>query len=327
MSAGDLARQRRCIEQLQERWPEFLERRTVHLRSHAVGRSPSERIAENILFDLFTRVLDWAPDQVRWQENRIDLLLTRLGVKHLVVEVKRPGSLDGPVSITRALEQARGYAEQHNVRTVAVSDAGLLDVRDLVDDRFHPRLHVHLSDISPPDALWWVSTRGIYRTPPAAPVEKIDLSSAVGEELLHPKYRLPARCFAFIGDPTRTSTWKLPYLRSDGSPDERRLPKAIQAVLRDYRGEQVRLPEQQVPDVLVRLATAAILLGRMPHQDATPAEVYSALADALVQFGRAVRPRGGHADPPGADPGARGQWIQPLCAQSDVPRAGGGPRR
>lgn len=286
MSARDLARQRRCIEQLRERWPEFLQRRTVHLRSHAVGRSPSERIAENILFDLFTRVLDWAPDQVRWQENRIDLLLTRLGVKHLVVEAKRPGSLDGPASITRALEQARRYAEQHNVRTVAVSDAGLLDVRDLADNRFHPRVRVHLSDTSPPDALWWVSTRGIYRTPPAVPIEKIDLSSAAGEDLLHPKYRLPACCFAFIGDPTRTSTWKLPYLRSDGSPDERRLPKAIQAVLRDYRGEQVRLPEQQVPAVLVRLATAAILLGRMPHQDATPAEVYSALADALVQFGR-----------------------------------------
>lgn len=79
MSVDDLARQRRCIEQIRERWPEFSDRRSVHLRSHAVGQVPCERIAENILFDLFTVVLDWIPEQVRWQEGRVDLLLTRLG--------------------------------------------------------------------------------------------------------------------------------------------------------------------------------------------------------------------------------------------------------
>lgn len=286
VSAGDLARQRRCIEQLRERWPNFVERRHVHLRSHAVGQTPAERIAENILFDLFTNVLDWAPDQVRWQESRIDLLLTRLGVKHLIVEVKRPGSLDGPGGIARAFQQACGYAEQHNVRTVAVSDGCLLDVRDRSACGFSSRLRIHLSDSTPPEELWWVSTRGIYRTPPSLPVEEAEPPSSDGEELLHPKYALPARCFAFVGQPTRTSTWKLPYLRLDGSIDERRLPKAIQAVLRDYRGEQVRLPEDQVPDVLVRLAKAATRLGRMPHQDVTPAEIYSALEETLIQFGR-----------------------------------------
>jgi hypothetical protein len=65
-----------------------------------------------------------------------------------------------------------------------------------------------------------------------------------------------------------------------------RSPKAIQAILRDYRGEHVRLPEKHVPDVLVRLAKAAARLGRMPHQDVTPADVYLALDEALIQFGR-----------------------------------------
>jgi hypothetical protein len=51
--------------------------------------------------------------------------------------------------------------------------------------------------------------------------------------------------------------------------DDRRLPKAVQAVLRDYRGEQVRIPEECVPDVLV-----------------TPAAIYVALREALVQLGR-----------------------------------------
>lgn len=231
--------------------------------------------------DLRTDDRNTAP---RWQEGRVDLLLTRLGVKHLIIEVKRPGSLDGPGSIARAFRQARGYAEQHNVRSVAVSDGGYLEVRDLSASSFGMRLRTHLADCNPPEDLWWVSTRGIYRTPPSVSPGEAELPTT--DELLHPKYRLPARCFAFVGQPERTSTWKLPYLRIDGSIDEWWLPKAIQAVLHDYRGEQVRLPEEQVPDVLVRLAKAAGRLGRMPNQDATPAGVYIALDEALIQFGR-----------------------------------------
>jgi len=65
-----------------------------------------------------------------------------------------------------------------------------------------------------------------------------------------------------------------------------RPPKAIQAVLRDCRGEQVHLPEDQVPDVLGRLARAAGRQGRMPHQDPTPAAIYQALCDTPAQMGR-----------------------------------------
>ena len=57
-------------------------------------------------------------------------------------------------------------------------------------------------------------------------------------------------------------------------------------MLRDYRGEQVRLPEDQVPEVLGRLAEAACRQGRMPHQDVTPAAIYQALHDALIQMGQ-----------------------------------------
>jgi hypothetical protein len=286
MVAHQLAMQRRCIDRIRKHWPAFVERRRVHLKAHSVDCLPCERIAENILFELFTQVLDWAPNEVRWQENRVDLLLTRLGVKYLIIEAKRPGSLDGPRSIARAFQQARGYAVRHNVRAVAISDGDLLDVRDLSGDGFQLRLRTLLAATHPPEELWWVSTRGIYRRPPSVPASEEPEAPCSTDESLHPKYRLPARCFAFVGQLEKTSTWKLPYLRMDGSIDERRLPKAILAVLRDYRGAHVQLPEKQVPDVLVKLAKAAKQLGRMPGQDSTPADVYVALEEALIQFKR-----------------------------------------
>ncbi len=286
MTDTELARQRRCVEQIRARWPGFLAARQAHLRSHAVGQTPSEKVAENILCDLFTGVLDWSTEQVRLQESWVDILLTRLGVKYLIVEAKRPGSLDGPASIRRALRQAVGYAQELNVGAVAVSDGCVLEAHDVEHPTLalRPRLQAHLSDTSPPDGLWWLSTRGIYRAP--QPTTAGDGQQLLGDgDLLHPKYQLPARCFAYVGHPQRTSSWKLPYLRADGSVDDRRLPKAIQSVLRDYRGEQVHLPEEHVPAVLTRLASAAARQGRMPHQDPTPAAIYQALHDTLGQMG------------------------------------------
>jgi hypothetical protein len=75
----------------------------------------------------------------------------------------------------------------------------------------------------------------------------------------------------------------------------KRLPKAIQAILSNYRGGQVSkssVPEPAIPDVLVRLAVAAVELGRMPDQCGNPAQVYLQLRDALVQFGRLDEVRG-----------------------------------
>lgn len=51
-------------------------------------------------------------------------------------------------------------------------------------------------------------------------------------------------------------------------------------------GERWRLPEEHLPDVLVRLGQAATRRGRMPHQDPTPAAIYQALREILVQVGR-----------------------------------------
>jgi len=127
MASGDLACQQRCVGQIRARWPAFLQARQAHLRSHSVGQAPTEKVAENILCDLFTQVLDWTTEQARLQENLVDLTLTRLGVKYLIVEAKRPGSLDGPGSIGRAIKQACGYAAEHQVDKIAVSDGCILE--------------------------------------------------------------------------------------------------------------------------------------------------------------------------------------------------------
>ena len=96
----------------------------------------------------------------------------------------------------------------------------------------------------------------------------------------------PAECFAYVGDLTRPSTWKLPYLLSSGEPDTKRLAMAIGAVLRNYRGQTVKaIPEAAVPEVLFRLGRTAWRLGRFPDQCATTPEVFRDLKDTLAQLG------------------------------------------
>ncbi len=105
-------------------------------------------------------------------------------------------------------------------------------------------------------------------------------------ELLHHKYEIPSRCFAYVGAADQTSTWKLPYLLADGPPDLKRLPKAIAAILSNYRGTKVSIPRNDVADVLVRLGTAADDIKKVPCQVPSTAEVYSEAHEALDQLGR-----------------------------------------
>lgn len=118
-----------------------------------------------------------------------------------------------------------------------------------------------------------------------ASVDEAQISTPI--ELLHPKHKLPARCFAYVGDVADTKSWKLPYLLSDGYPDLKRLPKAIQAVITNYRGANVaRIPERQIPDVLTRLGFAAVKAGKMPFQDKRAALIYRQLEARLEKLGR-----------------------------------------
>jgi hypothetical protein len=104
----DLASHRRCLERITAHWPAFAAKRLDRLRQWERHGAAAEKVAENVLEDLFCEVLDWRLADIDYQVGYADLLLTRLGVKHLVVEVKRPGALAWHrPAVDAALEQAQ----------------------------------------------------------------------------------------------------------------------------------------------------------------------------------------------------------------------------
>ncbi|MGH8125056.1 MAG: hypothetical protein ACREPK_04335 [Rhodanobacteraceae bacterium] len=119
---------------------------------------------------------------------------------------------------------------------------------------------------------------------PGEPAQLAASPEAAGE-LQHHKYHLPARCFAYVPDASKPTTWKLPYRLANSEPDAKRLPKAIQCLLSNYRGAQVGgIPDEAVPAIMRRLEVAAREVGKMPEQLATTASAYQMLADALAQL-------------------------------------------
>jgi hypothetical protein len=293
-----LASYQKCVARIRAAWPAFAARRHQRLQQGGFFGPAVEKIAENILEDLFTIVLDWPVGNVKPQVDRADIVLTRLGLKWLVLEVKRPGSLIGHrTAIEAALAQARRYAADQRVKAVAVSDATVLYAADVIGGGLRHRVWLKLDTEQAQDDLWWLSVHGIYRPCPDLAVELgalpnrdsirssgVDIPAA-GE--FHPKYKLAMQCFAHVGAANDTHTWKLPYLLADGiTPDAKRLPKAIQCILSNYRGAVVEIPEADVGDVLVRLGIAAKMLGKMPCQNASAADAYLEAHRALEQLNR-----------------------------------------
>lgn len=284
-------------------WPAFLAKRRERLiQQERYGAIP-EKAAENILEDLFTVVLDWDIGDLNNQVDYADLVLTKLGLKRLLVEVKRPGSLSwNRSSMERALSQARGYAESQRVKTIAVSDGMLFYAVDIVHGGLHRRALIHFDTEAPPLDLWWVSVDGIYRDctaleapAPERPPDRYgagrDHGSSAGEaekRLLHPKYNVPVECFGYSESAVDPRTWKLPYRFADGSVDEKHLSGAVRAVISNYRGVRVSIPEQAIPDVLVRLGVAAAEAGKLPGQTPKPGKTYQQLYEVLHQLDRLV---------------------------------------
>ncbi len=67
------------------------------------------------------------------QVDRADIVLTDHGIKRLIVEVKRPGSLAwNRRAVEGALDQAARYASEQKVRSVAISDGVMLYAADTV---------------------------------------------------------------------------------------------------------------------------------------------------------------------------------------------------
>lgn len=107
-------------------------------------------------------------EEEQTQVGRADVVLSELGIKRLVLEVKRPGSLIWHRrAVESALDQARRYAATQKVGAVAVSDGNLLYAADVDEGGgLRDRVLVALDQEAPPEALWWVSVHGIYRPRP-----------------------------------------------------------------------------------------------------------------------------------------------------------------
>jgi hypothetical protein len=291
----------RCKARIQERWSDFRAGRAEWLRQgERFGRSP-EKIAENIITDLFTDVLDWPRGNINFQVERSDILLTHLGIRRLLVEMKAPDSLRTPRAVESALLQATRYATVQYVKAVGASDGRLLYVADFLGGTHRDRILVFLDNPEPPMDLWLVSVHGIYRDcpRPSVPLLKRLMSSATdaeGSDTAETNLTVvgktvggekrPAECFAFVGDIAKPGTWKLPYLLASCEPDPKRLPMAVGAVLRNYRGRSVEgIPEAAIPEVLFRLGRAAWKLRRFPDQVPNPPVVFRDLKETLLQLG------------------------------------------
>ena len=297
-SYPDLASFRAFRDRLALSWPTFQQQRRERLRQEERNGTASEKVAEDILQDFFTVALDWTVGDLNHQLHYADIVLTNRGIKRLLVEAKRPGSLklDQP-SLDRALEQAHRYAAEQRVRSIAVSDGLLFYAADIVNGGLARRSILRLDVPAHSLDAWWVSVDGIYREPsplessphlaaPAPDADGVPAPIVPDDVLLHQKYKIPARCFAYVGDASKPATWKLPCRLADGSVDEGRLSGAIRALISNFRGAHVTIPESAVGDVAVRLGKAAAEVGKMPGQIGAPAQTYRDLYDTLHQLDR-----------------------------------------
>ena len=298
----ELANYRAHVERVNANWPDFLRRREEMLMQAGRFGGAPEKAAETIMGTLLTDVLDWDTKDLNWQLAYADLVVTRNFYKHLLVETKAPGAFVGSrTTIMRAFEQAQRYAAEQHVGAIAVSDGCTLRVADVADGGLCFRCAAALDVTEPPvEPLWWISVHGIYRELPPTiigdpydPLRKRadtdetehESSAEKANELLHHKYQIPARCFAYAPDASDPKTWKLPYRLADSTPDMKRLPKAIQSLLSNYRGTQVSgIPDEVIPAVMCRLEEAAREVGKMPDQLATTAKAYKRLEEALAQL-------------------------------------------
>lgn len=292
----NLVTYKKLMTKAYESWPAFLKRRNDRLVQINRSSTGAERVVEHILNDLFTNVLDWNISDINHQMGYADFILTQLGIKHLVIEAKRPGSFTwNKQRIDNAINQARRYAEEQKIKKIGICDGKVLYIANLENGGLQDRILLSLDKPNFPEPLWWVSMHGIYRSKKNNDgIEYQLLSNRVEAEnlkndfsnntLLHHKYKIPAHCFAYVGNANDTKTWKLPYLLESGQVDTKRLPKAIQSILSNYRGSKVSgIPENAIPDVLERLAHAAKLISKFPNAT-NQSNVYSELEMALNQF-------------------------------------------
>ena len=283
-----LSNKRKIITKGKNNWKAFLENRKCRLDQINRNKTASEKITENILEDLFTKVLDWSLSDWNNQINRCDLGLTKGKIKYLLIEAKFPNSFSNKSNIGKAFFQVMRYAKEQRVKKVAISDGYRLFIANLCENYSSHQncLEIFLDVEDFPEELWLLSVHGIYRELPEKTKKDSDIIGFFSDQhsLLHHKYKLPYQCFAYVEDLENTRSWKLPYLLINGEVDETRLPSAIRSIISNYRGEKVNIPEENIPAILKKLEIAARKLRKMPDQSFKTAKTYNHLAEIIKQF-------------------------------------------
>lgn len=245
-----------------------------------------EKVTENILSELLTSVLGWSKTEVKYQQNRCDIILSDSTINRFLIEAKRPNAFTSQANLNAAKDQALRYGKELQIPTIAISDGVWIKAWDITDKGLIERVDSLLDTSNFPEELWLLTKHGIYRKKKSETIESLSCH-LTNDNLLHPKHKLPARCFAYVKCPNTPSTWALPYKLINGSIDLKRLPKAIQCIVSNYRGQKVgKIPLSAIPTTLKTLEAAAISLRLMPHQNPQTANVYQGLAMALAQFNK-----------------------------------------
>jgi hypothetical protein len=83
-----------------------------------------------------------------------DILLTRLGIKRLIIAAPRRGARAwNRRAVNAALDQACRYAAEQRVRCIAISDGHMLYAADVRNGGLADRVFCSLQDQEPPAAL------------------------------------------------------------------------------------------------------------------------------------------------------------------------------
>ena len=260
----------------------------LHTEFHAVL---SEKVTENILGALFTKVLGWPTRDLYWQFGFADLLIASGQCKHMVLETKKPGKFARVSEVYKALRQVYRYATEQGVEQAAITDGFLFFQMVLDSGVWVPRLAFRMdSPDTPAEPLRLLTPSGIHKKGPrgiGGPILSRLGFGSVAAELpegvsRHPQYALPAHCFAFVGEYGNPRTWRFPYRHPDGSPDEVRLPRAIYAAITGWR--RGTLPAEAVAGIVARLSRAVWETGKGPAPGIQTAPVYHALAEFARQL-------------------------------------------
>jgi len=285
-------KEREARTRIQDGWPAFCAYVTGTLDGRRHGQTLTEADVEQVFERLASDLLGYGPDQIGRQQDYADRTLHGQGMKLAVVEIKGFGAFERDGALEDALVQAARYADRHRTPNLVAFDGQnlLLALRR----RQRNDIVVELRERLDPDAeaapenLFFSNHFGLFHSPDEDH-ETIPYDASDDDELyrMHHGEPLHYDSYAYVGDLTQKSTWKLPYRNPDGTVDESRIGHAVNYLLSPggYRGntadESGYIDEGDRLLAALKLARAYREIGRW---EADPRGFYTAAKPTPVQL-------------------------------------------